>query len=84
MSVTAEEYVRAIMLDETAKWIRETPIVYENSRIEREYEFADGAVIRYEWRDVSEGDFNHRFTLVKAPSPNSNELAEGLITTIDY
>ena len=84
MFVTAEEYVRAIMLDETAKWIRETPIVYENARIEREYEFQDGAIIRYEWQDVSEGDFNHRFTLVKAPNPNPNVLVEGLITTIDY
>jgi tagatose-1,6-bisphosphate aldolase non-catalytic subunit AgaZ/GatZ len=84
MSVTAEEYVRAIMLDETDKWVRETPTVYENARIEREYEFQDGAIIRYEWRNVSEGDFNHRFTLVTAPSPNPNGLVEGLITTIDY
>lgn len=84
MSVTAEEYVRAIMLDETEKWVRETPTVYENARIEREYEFADGAVIMYEWRDVSVGDFNHRFTLVKAPNPNPKGLAEGLITIIDY
>jgi hypothetical protein len=80
----AEEYVHLILRDETEKFVRETPIVYENARIEREYEFEDGAIVRYEWRDVSVGDFNHRFTLMKAPSPNRNGLSTGIIKTIDY
>ena len=82
--MTAEEYVRIIMRDETDKFVRETPILYENARIEREYEFEDGAIVRYEWRDISMGDFNHRFTLIKTPSPNRNGFSEGVIRTIDY
>ena len=82
--MTAEDYVQIIMRDDTEKFVRETPVLYENARIEREYEFEDGAVIRYEWRDISLGGFNHQFTLVKTPTHNSSELATGVIKTIDY
>lgn len=72
------------MDDETDKIIRETPTVYENARIEREYEFYDGAVVTYEWRDVSVGDFNHRFILIQAPKKNPDKLKPGIIRTINY
>ena len=48
-----EGYVGIIMRDETDRIVRETPTVYENARIVREYEFEDGAVVEYEWRDGS-------------------------------
>lgn len=72
------------MDDETDMIIRETPTVYENARIEREYEFDDEAIVRYEWRDVSIGDFNHRFTLIQAPKKNPDKLKPGIIRTIAY
>lgn len=80
----AEKYVRIIMQDETDKITRETPVVYEPDRIEREYEFEDGAVVKYEWQDASLGGFNHRFSLVKPPKPNPGKLSAGVIETIDY
>lgn len=78
----AERYVRLIMRDETEKIVRETPSVYEADRIEREYEFDDGAVVKYEWQDVMLGGFNHRFTLVTPPK--GEKLKPGVIRTIDY
>lgn len=72
------------MNDDTDKIVRETPTVYENARIEREYEFDDGAIVRYEWRDVSLGDFNHRFTLIDPPKPNPKKYKTGTIKTIKY
>ncbi len=65
--MSAEKYVRIIMDDETDNIVRETPTVYENARIVREYEFEDGAIVEYEWRDITMRDFNHRFTLIQAP-----------------
>ena len=82
--MTAEDYVQMIMRDDTERFVRETPTLYENARIEREYEFDDGAVIKYEWRDISLGGFNHRFTLVELPSPNPGKLSKGVIRTIDH
>lgn len=80
----AEKYVAIILRDETDKIVTETPTVYENARIERVYEFTDGAVVKYEWQDVSLRHFNHRFTLVQPPSPNPGKLSAGVIKTIDY
>ncbi|MGD9561676.1 MAG: hypothetical protein AB7F88_05585 [Pyrinomonadaceae bacterium] len=82
--MSADRYVRIIMRDETEKIVRETPVAYEAARIEREYEFEDGAVVRYEWRDISLGGFNHRFSLVQSPKPNPDKLSPGVIHTIDY
>lgn len=82
--MSAEEYVRIIMQDETDKIVREIPVVYEADRIEREYEFEDGAVVKYEWQDISLRSFNHRFSLVSLPKPNPEKLAAGVIRTIDY
>jgi hypothetical protein len=80
----AEKYVRIIMQDETEKIVRETPTVYEADRIEREYEFKDGAVVKYEWQDAALNGFNHRFTLVIPPNSNAGKIKAGVIRTIDY
>ena len=72
------------MRDERDEIVSETPTVYENARIERVYEFTDGAVVKYEWQDVSVQDFNHRFTLVQAPRKNPAKLKPGIIKTINY
>ena len=80
----AEKYVEIIMRDEIEEIASETPTIYENARIERIYEFKDGAVVKYEWQDLSLMQFNHRFTLVKPPSPNPGKLSAGVIRTIDY
>ncbi len=78
------EYVEIILRDQTQAISRETPIAYENARIVREYEFKDGAVVEYEWRDASMGSFNHQFTLTQAPDPNPKKLVTGVIRTINY
>ena len=80
----AEKYVGIIMRDGTDEIVSETPTIYENARIERVYEFTDGAVVKYEWQDVSLREFNHRFTLVKLPDPNPLKLKTGIIKTINY
>jgi hypothetical protein len=86
----AEEYADIIMRDEREKILSETPTVYENDRIERVYEFPDGAVIKYEWqatpdgRTSPDGKFNHRFTLMTLPEPNPNGFKKGIIKVINY
>lgn len=79
-----ESYADIILRDEREKIIKETPTVYEPDRIERIYEFEDGAVVKYEWRSFQLESFNHRFTLTKLPEPNPNKFEEGIIRTIDY
>ena len=84
----AEEYVGIIMRDELDKIANETATVYEAHRIERLFEFTDGAVVKYEWLDYptenSTEKYNHRFTLITPPKPNPNKLKTGVIKTIDY
>ena len=80
----AEKYVGIILRDETHEIASETPTIYEDARIERVYGFNDGAVVKYEWQDVSLRQFNHRFTLVKLPDPNPVKLKTGIIRTINY
>jgi hypothetical protein len=82
--MTAEKYVRMIMRDETEEFARETPTFHGEDRVEREFEFKDGAVVKYEWQDALLGGFNHRFTLVTPPRSNSLKLKPGIIRTIDY
>jgi hypothetical protein len=72
------------MRDETEKIASERPVEFENDRLERLYEFYDGAVVRYEWQNASLGSFNHRFSLVTPPEPNLYELTTGVITEIHY
>ena len=82
--MNAEKYVEIIMRDDTERFVRETPKIYEPHRIVREYEFDDGAIVTYEWRNTSFGDFNHRFTLTHPPTKNPNKLKPGIIKTISY
>ena len=85
-----EEYADIIIRDEREKIVSETPTVYEQERIERLYEFADGAVVKYEWQGTPDGRtspsgaFNHRFTLITLPEPNPNKFKKGIIRQIDY
>ena len=87
---TVEEYAEIIMRDEREKILRETPTVYETERIERIYEFSDGAVVKYEWqatpdgRTSPDGKFNHRFTLTTLPDPNPRGFKKGVIKVINY
>lgn len=84
----ANSYVNAIMHDERNSFIREEAKFYSESKIVREFEFADGAVIEYEWQGLEnlnpQDPFNHRFTLIKTPSPNPNNLKLGIIKQVNY
>jgi hypothetical protein len=82
---SAEEYADIIMRDEREKIVTETPTVYREDRIERIYEFADGAVVRYEWQNAPAAEpFNHRWTLVELPAPNPHRLKKGIIKVVNY
>ena len=84
------EYAEIIMRDEREKIVTETPTIYEDDRIERIYEFADCAVVKYEWQSTPDGrtsateEFNHRFTLINLPTPNPNGFKKGIIKQINY
>ena len=86
----SEEYADIIMRDEREKILSEKPTVYENDKIERVYEFADGAIVKYEWQNTPDGRtsasgaFNHRFTLTTLPDPNPHKFKKGIIKQIDY
>ncbi len=86
----AEEYADIIMRDDREKIVSETPTIYDNDKIERIYEFADGAIVKYEWQNTPDGrtsasgDFNHRFTLTALPDPNPNSFKKGIIKVINY
>jgi hypothetical protein len=86
----AEEYADIIMRDEREKIVFETPMVYESDQIVRIYEFADGAVVKYEWQNTPDGRtsangaFNHRFTLINLPEPNPHKFKKGIIKVINY
>jgi hypothetical protein len=82
--IAQDNYVNIIMRDEREKIASERPTVFENDRLERLYEFPDGAIVRYEWQDASVGGFNHRFSLVTPPEPNPNDLTIGVITEVFY
>lgn len=86
----AEEYAAIIMNDEREKIVKETPTIYNDDQIERLYEFADGAVIKYEWQSTPDGrtsaeeKFNHKFSLIKTPNPNPHKLKEGIVKQTNY
>lgn len=83
-----EEYTDVILNDYRKKIVKETPTIYESDKIERLYEFADGAVVKYEWQSFpaknSKEIYNHRFTLITPPKPNPGKIKTGVIKTIDY
>jgi hypothetical protein len=82
----AEEYADIIIRDDREKISSETPTVYTDEKIERIYEFADGAVVKYEWQNApaKTETYNHRFTLIEPPSPNPHKFKKGIIKAIDY
>ena len=85
-----EEYAEIIMRDEREKIASETPTIYETHKIERIYEFHDGAIVKYEWQESPSGRtskaeiFNHRFSLIEPPSPNPRKFQKGIIKVINY
>ena len=87
---TAEEYADIIIRDEREKIIKETPTVYTDDKIERVYEFGDGAIVKYEWqstpdgRTASEERYNHQFSLINLPVPNPNKFKKEIIKVINY
>ncbi|HEY0657611.1 MAG TPA: hypothetical protein VGD05_04010 [Pyrinomonadaceae bacterium] len=87
---TTESYVDIILNDEREKIVSETPTEYGNDKIERIYEFEDGAIVKYEWQNSPTGRtstaerYNHRFTLIKTPLANSKAFKEGIIKVINY
>ncbi|HEX8734844.1 MAG TPA: hypothetical protein VF721_05930 [Pyrinomonadaceae bacterium] len=81
----AEEYADIIIRDERERIVSETPTVYEDDKIERIYQFEDGAVVKYEWQDAPRAEaFNHRFTLIELPSPNPRQFRKGVVKVINY
>lgn len=86
----SEEYADIIIRDERERIVSEKPTVYTDEKIERVYEFEDGAVIKYEWQNCETGRisatprYNHKFTLVKLPSPNPNKFKTGVVKVINY
>jgi phage baseplate assembly protein gpV len=86
----AEEYADIIIRDEREKIVSEKPTVYTDDKIERVYEFGDGAVVKYEWqsspmgRTSADGRYNHKFSLTKLPSPNPNKFKTGVVKVINY
>ncbi len=81
-------YVNSIIQDIQNHFVNEETIKYSESRIERLYEFEDGAVVKYEWQNAprtgSSDKFNHRFTLETPPKPNPHKLTKGIIRIINY
>jgi phage baseplate assembly protein gpV len=84
----AEEYADIVIRDEREKIVSEKPTVYNADKIERIYEFTDGAIIKYEWQSQPSENaverYNHKFTLTNAPSPNPNKFKTGVVKVIDY
>lgn len=84
----ANYYVNAIIKDVQNAFIREETLSFNDSKIVREYEFEDGAIIKYEWQSeaesAKENSFNHRFTMTKVPTPNKGNLELGVIKVVKY
>ncbi|MCB1023683.1 MAG: hypothetical protein KDB79_04805 [Acidobacteria bacterium] len=81
-------YVNSIIEDVQSRFVSERTVEYSESRIKREYEFEDGAIVRYDWQSVpgrkADEKFNHRFTLTNLPKPNPAKLKTGVIREIDF
>ncbi|MEZ5305686.1 MAG: hypothetical protein R2684_00930 [Pyrinomonadaceae bacterium] len=81
-------YVTSIIQDIQTRFVEEKTTKFSARKIERMYEFDDGAVVTYEWQDSAsvsgDEDYNHRFTLKKVPKPNPNKLKPGIIKVIPH
>ncbi len=81
-------YANAIIQDIQNQFIREETTCFSDSKIERIYDFPDGAKVKYEWQSEessSKGEaFNHRFTLIKTPEPNDGNFEIGVIKVVGY
>jgi hypothetical protein len=81
-------YVTAIIKDIQNQFVREETTSFTDSKIVREYEFEDGAIIKYEWQTAESSrngePFNHRFTLIKTPIENEDNLTIGVIKVMNY
>lgn len=81
-------YVTSVIQDIQTRFVNEKTTKFSLNRIERTYEFDDGAVIIYEWQDSAGANdpdhYNHRFTLKRPPKPNPHKLKKGVIKTIAY
>lgn len=81
-------YVNSIIKDIQNQFIREETTSFSESKIERIYEFPDGAVVKYEWQNEESGksnnSYNHRFTLVKIPTENPGNFDLGVIKEVPY
>lgn len=86
----AAQYADIIIRDEREKIVSEKPTVYTNDKIERIYQFEDGAVVKYEWQSSPSGRvakterYNHKFTLITLPEPNPQKFEKGVVKVIDY
>jgi hypothetical protein len=85
---SANFYVNAIIKDIQNQFVREETTNFSEGKIEREYEFEDGAIVKYEWQNRDESQknepFNHRFTLIKTPIENEDDLQIGIIKVLNY
>ncbi len=81
-------YVNSIIEDVQTRFVSEETIIYSDTEIERNYEFEDGAIVRYEWRSgpgkAADEKYNHRFTLSSLPKPNPKKIKKGVIRMIGF
>ncbi|MBX7174343.1 MAG: hypothetical protein K1X72_25450 [Pyrinomonadaceae bacterium] len=81
-------YVNSIIKDIQNQFIREETTSFSDSKIERQYEFPDGAIVKYEWQNEDSArkgeSFNHRFSLIKLPEPNEGNFELGIIKIVNY
>jgi hypothetical protein len=84
----AEGYADIVIRDEREKIVSEKPTVYSEDKIERIYEFQDGAILLYEWQSLppedSKDKYNHKFTLITLPEPNPRKFKTGIVKVINY
>ena len=85
---SANFYVNAIIKDIQNQFVREETKSFSEEKIEREYEFEDGATVKYEWQsreNSGKGEsYSHRFTLIKTPTENDDNLQIGVIKVMEY
>jgi hypothetical protein len=86
----SNRYVTAIIDDIQTAFVNERTISFSDDAIDRVYEFADNAAIKYEWRSPDfrgapgEEVFNHRFTLVRLPDSNAENFELGVLKVVKF